>query len=133
MEAVFSVFSSFSNPNFNNTPNSQGLKVQASAFVPQSRRAVTKVCQVASASSRSMRPTRLPSKLPASILTQTTTSLRSHLFPCGPSFTSIGTYTIYPFIIGKAIYLDRLCRVKFMELLKTLTPKQASSILAREI
>ena len=65
MEAVFSVFSSFSNPNFNNTPNSQGLKVQVSAFVQQSLRAVTKVCQVAYASSRSMRPTRLPSKLPA--------------------------------------------------------------------
>jgi hypothetical protein len=51
----------------------------------------------------------------------------------GPSFISIGTFTIYPFIIGKAKYLDRLCRVKFMELLKTLTPRQASSILAREI
>jgi hypothetical protein len=40
---------------------------------------------------------------------------------------------IYPSIIGRAKYLDRHCRVKFMELLKTLTPRQASSILAREI
>ena len=53
--------------------------------------------------------------------------------PCGPSFISIGTFTIYLFITGKAKYIDRHCRVKFMELLKTLTPKQASSILAREI
>lgn len=52
---------------------------------------------------------------------------------CGPSFISIGTFTIFPFIIGKAKYLDRNCRVKFMELLKTLTPRQASSIVAREI
>ena len=133
MEAVYSEFSNFSSPNFNNTPNRQGLKVQASGFVPQSPRAVTKVCQVVSDSSRSMQPTRLLSKPPSSILTQTTTSLRNHLSPCGLSFISIGTFTIYPFIIGKAKYLDRLCRVKFMELLKTLTPMKSSSILAREI
>jgi hypothetical protein len=65
MEAVYSAYSSFSNPNFNNTLNSQGLKVQASAFVQQSRRAVTKVSQVASVCSRSTQQIRLLSKPPA--------------------------------------------------------------------
>jgi hypothetical protein len=65
MEAVYSAFSSFSNPNFKHTPNNQGLKVQASDFVPQSRRAVTKVCQVASVSNRSTQQTKLLNKLQA--------------------------------------------------------------------
>jgi hypothetical protein len=38
----------------------------------------------------------------------------------------------FPFIIGK-LSITHSSRVKFMELIKTLTPKQASTILAREI
>jgi hypothetical protein len=74
----------------------------------------------------------LLNKLHFSTLTQIATLLRNLWSHYGQTSTNIGINTISLSIIGK-VSKSNPNRVKFMELIKTLTPKQASSILAREI